>query len=165
MGDQGSDAIKIWVGIILTLFIVGILFGVVMIGSRGTNGATADISKKATTLSEGQFTSYDGQVVNGDQVLGIIRQVAGEECVVYVDNSKNQTCYFYEADVNVDDGTATLKDAVSAKDQTSRLNAAQTRSADGFIASASEFTGTLLRDPDTDAVTGLAFVKISKSTP
>ena len=164
MSDSGSDAIKIWVTIILALFIAGMLFSVVMIGSKGVNSSTSKIAETATTLSEGEFTSYNGAVVNGDQVLGIISQFANKQCGIYVQTKKNGTAgtsYIGNlSSVNLTNGTATLDATLqTSKEVSDKLKDAQDRTNNNFLGSSAKFTGTILRDPDTNVIVGIAFVQ------
>ena len=158
MSDNGSDAIKIWLSVIFTLFIAGVAVSILMIARQGTNAAAAKISDTTVSLAEGDFTGYSGSIISGDQVIGVIKQFEGKDCVIRVEG----TNFIYNtATFDATNATATLNGKLTAYEEAEALANATDKALVGttYISPSTKYLGIVLRDPNTNAITGLYFKK------
>ena len=145
MENHTSDAIKIVVGIIVGLAIISFVVVAVTQALKLGNKGLTRTTNLSTTIDEQQYTQYDGEVVLGDQVIGIIKAFANDTVAIIVDNGNGEVVYNWKADL-------------SGKSDASIANA-ETKGNSAYINPSTKFVGSIVRSDTTDAITAIKFTK------
>lgn len=144
MEQHGSNALNIVVSIIIGLSIITFVIGAVAIALKVGNKGLSKTTEISSNLDESSYTQYDGEIVTGDQVVGIIKTLANDTICVAVSNGNSTTNYIYNPDLQ-SKATAKIADA----QMTSKLAT--------YINPTSKFLGAVVRDTNTQAITQLTF--------
>jgi hypothetical protein len=158
MDEHGSKAMYIGVSIIITMVIIGVVFGIYQAAHKMAASGTSDAEKLTGQMSEEKFMQYDGESIQGDQIFAIIKQLQSEEVSVAVNNGTATHYYLYEASGAGTSGEASLGKQVKSSDEATQIQEAQVKSKTEFyISPTRHFTCTVCRDKSTDAITALYF--------
>ena len=158
MDEHGSKAVYIGGGLIIALVIIGLVFGVFQAASLLSRNGTSRLTRMGGTLQETEYTQYDGSTVNGDQILAVIKEHQGDEISIVVNNGAAEKQYIYSSSGASSRGTASLGEAVKKADMALLLHDAATKTKnDTYIAPTKQFTCTVCRDANSDAITAMFF--------
>ncbi len=159
MDEHGSKAAYIGGGLIIALVIIGIVFGIYQVASGMSRTGTSKLTKMSGTLQDSSFTQYDGQVLNGDQVLALIKEHEADEISIVVDNGNgSQKQYIYKSSGASNAGAATLDVKMTKAEMAEVLHDSATKTkADAYIAPTKQFTCTICKDSNNDAIVAMFF--------
>lgn len=148
MSGNLKDWLKTAAVVVLAVALILVAFKVKDSSTKTIDSAIAQNNSFSTELVESKFTQYDGQTVTGSDVINAIKSLKGEVVCVIVNNGKQETQYLYNASLTqdlTDDLSAMLKEAKNKQNMNKYINPAAT------------FDGEIIRDSDTDAITGIRF--------
>ena len=179
MADQEhKETIKIIVGIITLIIVIGLTIGLVVWAVGESNDKTDDLKASLASTELREFDIYNGTAVKGSSVITAIKQYQGRGLTIIVDNKstklgdksgistpdKGNSCTSYlvpldSIDYDSDKGmyTATAGD----EEEITNLQNAQKRGNAAYIPSAANYTSTLLMSEDFSEVLGIVFDKIA----
>lgn len=144
MEENTSRPLIIAAGLILAMLIIALAFGIYNTSKDTANDAVGQITNLSTTLSESEFTQWDGQTVTGSQVVSILKQFRNETVCIVVNNGNGAVAYIQNA---------TLTGAGAD------ISRATTRTDTAYISPSASFDCVINRDANTDAIIGLTFTK------
>lgn len=147
MRDEAISKGAIMLGSIIgSIVIVAIIVGIVYLVKGKVNDATEVLIGEADSAIESVYTDYDGDIVKGTEVLSAISKFQNDTIYIAVDNGSGTTTYYYR-DQNLAPTTNTIANAKQKTDLTRYINAS------------TDFLGTVNRDPNTNAIIGITFIK------
>lgn len=162
MDEHGGKAIYIGAGIGIALLIIGLVIGGVTMMRKTISSGYSRASKLAGQMQESTYTQYDGETLKGDQVLAIMKQFQDDTIAIQVEINGQAEEYIYtDANFTGDDGTCTIPenaDRMTAGEFADAMKDARDKTSSKYIAPTGDFTCTVCRNPDTQAITGLKFV-------
>lgn len=145
MEGQTDRSLSTWGGLIITLLIIGVAFGLVWLAISGIQKQQTKITALSVNAEESTFTQYDGAKIHGDEVLGAIKSLEGNAICVEVNNGKTTTQYLFKPDL-------TTEAAGKIANATDRSNSA-------YITPKAWYVGEIVRDSSTDVITTIKFTK------
>lgn len=140
MEESGNSALRIAGGVIITVLVITLAFGIYTLAKGTSTSAKQQINRLSGQMSESIYTQYEGVEVSGSEVINIIKQFDKDDVVVEV------VIGSATADYGGSSGTGTLSDATD-------------RSSTNYINPNSMFLGSIERSDDTDAIQKLVFTK------
>lgn len=147
MRDENSSKIILTIVVVAIACLVGgLLFWIFDAGKESVTGSVNDITKTTARVEESKFTQYDGAEITGSQVVSAVTSFKGENIYVSVDNGKGPKYYLWDANFTTENPTK-IKELSNKKNLSTYANPSST------------FVGEVIRDKDTDAIIGIAFVK------
>ena len=158
MDEHGSKAAYIGGGLIIALVIIGIVFGIYNIASGISRNGASKLTKMSGTLEESTYTQYDGSTVNGDQIMALNKEHQGDEISIVVNNGAAEKQYIYTSSGASNAGVATMGAIVPKADMATLLHDASTKTKnDTYIAPTKQFSCTVCRDANSDAIVAMFF--------
>lgn len=142
--DNVTKALMIAASTVITILIIGIGFTIYNKSKSSSDAALNQMDNLNTTLAESDFTQYDGTSVTGTDVINIINKYRNEVICVTVNNGRTETEYIYNSSLSA----VSTNSIADAKDK-SNLNK--------YINPNATFTGEVIRDAQTNTITGLKF--------
>lgn len=139
MEESGNSALRIAGGVIITVLVITLAFGIYTVAKGTSSSATQQINRLSGQMSESMYTQYEGVQITGSEVINIIKQFDKDDIIVEVVIGTSTADYG-----NGSGGT--LTDATD-------------RSSSNYINHNSMFLGSIERDADTDAIKKIIFTK------
>ena len=139
MEESGNSALRIAGGVIITVLVITLAFGIYTLAKGTSTSAKQQINRLSGQMSESIYTQYEGVEVSGSEVINIIKQFDKDDVVV-----------------EVVIGTATADYGGAS---TGTISDATDRSSSNYINPNSMFLGSIVRSTDTDAIQKLVFTK------
>lgn len=143
--DNASNAIKIAVGLVVTLLLISFIVVAVTSALKIGNNAMSQVSTTASNMTEQKYTQYDGDLVTGDQVIGIVKSFAQDHISIIVDGS----------------GTYNWSEGDLQSPASDKIASAQIKGDSHYISPTAYYTGEIIRDEATDAIIALKFTRMS----
>lgn len=142
--DSVGKGINLIGTVVVALLIVGVLIAFAYLVISKVNGAKDDVAQQADAALEYKYTSYEGEVVTGSDVLTAITKFKNDTLYICVDNGLTTT--YYNLDANLT--TAGAEKIATAKSK-SDIN--------HYINPSSHFVGEVMYQ--NDAIVGIKFTK------
>lgn len=139
MEESGNSALRIAGGVIITVLVITLAFGIYTLAKGTSTSAKQQINRLSGQMSESIYTQYEGVEVSGSEVINIIKQFDKDDVVVEVVIGSATADYGGTS-------TGTISDATN-------------RSSANYINPNSMFLGSIVRSADTDAIQKLVFTK------
>lgn len=139
MEESGNSALRIAGGVIITVLVITLAFGIYTLAKGTSTSAKQQINRLSGQMSESIYTQYEGVEVSGSEVINIIKQFDKDDVVVEVVIGSATADYGGTS-------TGTISDATD-------------RSSSNYINPNSMFLGSIVRSADTDAIQKLVFTK------
>ncbi len=144
MEESGNSALRIVGGVIITVLVITLAFGIYMTAKSTSSAGVEQINRLAGQMSESMYTQYEGVEITGSEVRNVLTQFKDDDVIVEVvigsstvDYGKNQTGVIADASKRNVGGAANP----------------------AYIAPNAKFLGSLERDANTDGITKLVFTK------
>lgn len=162
MEENTSRPLIIAGGLILAMLIIALAFTIYNSSKDTANDAMSQITNLSASMAESQYTQWEGQTVTGSQVVSIIKQFQNDTSGIMVDNNGSSATggvTNYGLTLTMDSGSVvkgTLSNTASSAtvaDATNKTNAGT------YITPSAQFFCTVVRDPNTEAIVGLYFMK------
>ena len=74
MEESGNSALRIAMGVIITVFVCTMGFGLYMLSKSTTSSAQKQVNKLSNQMAESEYTQYEGVEVTGTEVVNVIKQ-------------------------------------------------------------------------------------------
>ena len=139
MEESGNSALRIAMGVIITVLVCTMGFGLYMLSKSTTSSAQRQVNKLSNQMAESEYTQYEGVEVTGTEVVNVIKQFQKDDVIIEVVVSGSTQDY--------------------GVDQTGTISDATDRTSANYINPNSMFLGSIERDPNTDAILKLIFTK------
>lgn len=81
---EGFSVVKIGLGSLLVLALIGIVFAIFMLGSNKVNSTTNDLSNTMDSAELMQYAAYDNTEVKGSDVLTAVKNYQTQNIKIYV---------------------------------------------------------------------------------
>ena len=143
MDEAPNKIIYIIIGVVLSLLISGIAFGIYRSGKGGAQKANESINEFTIMLDESEYTDIEGSTILGNQVTSYLSQWANKEIALKV-VLKNNTSTFYNY------GDADRKNLIDANTNNTAISAAKSKSSTTYINPNGKFEVTLTRDTNSN---------------
>ncbi len=166
MENVPSTAIIAVVAIVLACLLAAWGFSVVTAQRQQGNKAVQNVEQMNAALDESKFTVYEGATVTGSQVIAAITTLKDQPVAIAVNNGKETKSYIYTGLSETAESytLATKRTAKEFSDDMVKMQDATQQ--DYFITPSAQFIGAVVRDPNTQAITGVIFKPVnSTSTP
>ena len=149
--ENSSDAIKIAVGVIITLLVAVIAFGIYKSGKGSADSANTQLTEMNQTLSESQYTQYESSNLLGSQVQSALSTFNGDYIWVSYEAANGTV-----QSINYAAGTTTISGEPSDNtDIMQRIN--KKTEASYYINPNQSYTGMISRD--AQGIVGIQFTK------
>ena len=152
MGENASEALKIFAIIALTCLVIGLAFKIYNQSADATNVATDQIDSLKTAMAEEKYTTYDGKIVYGSDVISAIKSFRSDAICVQVDNGGGDVkTYIYS------DTTLQTKSEEKVAKATNKRNIGN-----GYINPSSKYESELVYDDATGSIiVGINFTVVT----
>lgn len=156
MDHVPTTAIIIIAGIILAALLAAFAFTTWSNQQEAGNKALQQNDQQNTQMLEAKYTQYDGETVAGSRVLSAIKLAKDGDVAICVNNGVAEYSYIYDGLTSTATSftvtgltkkTTYSQDLANAKNATSQY----------YIAQSANFVGTVVRDPNTNQITGIIF--------
>lgn len=141
-------------GIVITLFVIGISFGIVSAVSSNTDKYTTEFDNTTRQILESKYTKYDGAPTSGSIVLNLIKTTysgaTDDPVYIFVKTTSNPAGVYY-----VCDSSGTRLDSST---ESGLVRNAQKRGNGNYIMPSASFTGQVDRDTN-GAIIGITFTQ------
>ena len=84
MEESGNSALRIAGGVIITVLVITLAFGIYTLAKGTSTSAKQQINRLSGQMSESIYTQYEGVEVSGSEVINIIKQFDKDDVVVEV---------------------------------------------------------------------------------
>ena len=158
MEENTSRPLIIAAGIILAMLIIALAFTIYNVSKDTTDDAVGQISNLNTTLSESEFTQWEGDTVTGAQVVSIIKQFQNETCGIIVENGSGTEAN-YGGNALASGFTTTVGTLTTGNAPNTVADATNKAQSTTYITPSAQFYCTVIRDSSTEAIVGLYFKK------
>jgi len=150
MDNQVPSYIKIIAGIVLTLLLVSAGFLLWNKSQDSFNTAGNQIDEMNNTMLEQKYTQYTGLDVSGSTVINAINKFwDSKDIYVSVTIGGTTTTYIY-----TDTTLSTLR---TDTEMGTLVSAAKKASSSTYINPKKTFTGSIIRDSNTDGIIGISY--------
>ena len=160
MQETGGDVLKILGAVLLALLVIGLAIGIYRHAKTGISDAEDQMTKMTTTMAEGEYTDYEGQIIPGSTVLSLCSQHANDAISMEIVNKGGTVYYNYANATSVSDLTGD-KDAttgvrsgtVSMADLGDRTNTS------AYVSPSAKYFVTLTRDTNNSEIVKMTFTQ------
>lgn len=87
-GKEGMSVVKIALGIIILLVLVGVVFAIVRLGTSKVNSAQNDLADNMDSAELMQYSRYDNAEVVGSDVLTAVKNYQNSNIKIFVANKE-----------------------------------------------------------------------------
>lgn len=87
MGNNASEALKLAIGLVITMVLIAIVVVAFSFGRNQANNAISDMSKDTQAMRDSRVTQYDGLETTGAAVLDIINKFESDNIPICVNTS------------------------------------------------------------------------------
>lgn len=150
MENEANPVIKFLIGVVLVLFVGGVIVGIVTLMAKKAQSVGDEALAMTDNILETKYTQYDGESISGSNVLNLIKQTYAdsEEVYICVKTAANTGGVFYVCDQSA----AKLPDNT----QKALVKDATTKSNNNYITPTKKFLGTVDRNTN-GAIIGITF--------
>lgn len=146
--------IHIVAGIVLTLFVVGVSYGIITAVSSEVDRYTTEFDNTTTQILESKYTKYDGTPTSGSTVLNLIKttysSVNDDPIYILVKTASNTVGVYYVCDSS---GTK-----LDSSVQSGLVRNAQKKGNGNYVMPSASFTGQVDRDSN-GSIIGITFTQ------
>ena len=172
MQEGSSNILFIIAGIVAACVIIGFGFYLINKGKASGSLAAGQIDKITNSMSESNYTDYDGKTVSGAEVISIVSSIKDDQTGIVVETLSTAktkygylTAYDYKADPA--SGTVTLTADSTGKiaipsgqvSMSKGIQNMQDKSSVEYVNPTGQFKVYLLRDKN-GTIAGLAFAQV-----
>lgn len=153
MNENVLSFIKWGAGIVVTLAIISIAFIVFNMAKDSTISSTNEINDINSQIAESKITIYEGTVISGSDVVGVIRKFNGDYLGIQVKTGKNTSGTWYGYNVTIDsDGAIITNTALST------VSDAVDETSNDYVNPNGKFLGKVYRDAN-GTITAITFTQ------
>jgi len=175
--EQGVDFVKIGIGVLIVVILVGIVFGIVNYGKSVSNDATGQLQSAQSAMSTSKYSDYAGRKVKGATVQSCIEMAyQADEVVIAFNKTTNtssgaatnvyglqvdgaNTVEYGDLTFDEETYTATISSDIGPDYATTRVAKAKDQSSSAnYIATTGSFIGYTALDANGGAI-GIVFVQ------
>jgi len=172
MSDEWKDILKIVIGAIVLIMVIGLVFAIVSYATKTYNGKMDDLKVTVAAQDIRQWDMYNNTTLTGSDVIAAIRQYAkgkdyenpffvnvtttnkgngqfGVEVSGYKDNDTDGILEVSDQDYDTDTNIITLSD-IGPKGTC-------------YISDTAKFNSKIILDNDTSRIVGITFCQVSTS--
>jgi len=146
--NNGTDAIKLGIAVIITLLVASLAFLLYNSGRETADNALQDLNELNAILDESKYTDYENITITGNQVTSLVNKYKGDTVFVKVETKTNTTWYNYK-DVN-------LTTRVSESDNAKNISNMNIKGSTNYVNPNGKFKCTLHRDSN-QTIMGIIF--------
>ena len=150
--NNGVDAIKIGITVIIVLLVSSLAFLLYNSGKDTADNALKDLNEMNEILEESKYTYYENLTITGNQVTSLVNKYNGDDVFVQV-ITKTQTSGTY---YNYSDRTLTAK--IDTATQSERLSNMTIKGSSNYVNPNGKFKCTIYRDAN-DTIMGIIFTQ------
>jgi len=144
MERESNDALKIVLSIAALIIVSVVAFFILNQSTSAAKQKGKEVTDFATTAAESNYTDYEGQIVQGSQVLSLLRTYANHEIRIEVDGTS----------FNYTDNTLTTK-------STNTAGKATRRDSGYYISPSANYECTIERaDDGTNEIRAMVFTLV-----
>ena len=147
------NALEIAIGLIAFLIVASLVLNLTNQGKATVNQVSSEVDNMTSSAIETKYTDYDGEQVMGSKVLSAISQFANDDVCIQVQNLSETFQCIHAATINGTNATLTDGAVLTYKEAKAKINPN------------AHFTGSVLRDPATNAVTAIIFLQDGVAAP
>ena len=150
MSETMEKVIWILAGLVVAVIAIGWGNGLFRSNIDTAGEVSQDMEMTNQAMLESSFTQYDATEITGSQLINLIKKYEqeGTKISVVVNNGRAENTYVYTEDLSA-------PASIRAKDAKDRADLST------YINPSTLFLGEVVRDADTNTITGLKFTKVT----
>ncbi|KAB3525458.1 hypothetical protein [Alkaliphilus serpentinus] len=137
--DNSVKAILIGASVAITLIIVTLGFFILRQGQESINLSAKQMSDINSTLSESEYTIYDGLTISGSEVVNVVKKFKDEYIGVLVITNSESTWYIHTVNITSGEGSIVSESTHSISDALDETD-------NQYINPNGKFQGAVVRD-------------------
>ena len=163
--DNASTGLKLVVGLLITLVLLGIGIRAFQTAREGSNKAIADSAKDVSSLQDERYTQYDGVTITGAEVLATIQKFEADNIAVSVKTTPTTQAGLASLTTTSTGDTWYIKPSLTGEKYAANVEATQVRNAKNvtnaaYINPSGNFYGIVNRAQNTGAIQGISFFRV-----
>ncbi len=87
MGNNASEALKLAIGLVITMVLIAIVVVAFSFGRNQANNAISDMSKDTQAMADSRVTQYDGMEMTGAAVVDVISKFEADSTPICVNTT------------------------------------------------------------------------------
>ena len=152
MEESSNKMLGMIAGVILTILVITAAFFIYTRSKSNLDNSLAAMDNLSNSMAEAEITQYAGNKVSGVTVMNAIKYFDNAGTKINIKVTLTDTVD-YVCTVNSD------YEFTDVTNMSALIKNAETASDPNYINPTLSFTGTLVRNPDTNAIVGITYTK------